>query len=73
MRNLSDNILVIIIALFLFAIVLGVTGLIWWGVGSLVVFAFGINFTWTYLHGLAIAVLSWALKGVLKITVKKED
>lgn len=70
---MSDWIIGIIIAVFLMAIIFAFTGLIWWGVGSLVVFAFGINFTWTYLHGLAIAVLTWALKGIIKITVKKEN
>ena len=69
---MSDWIIGAIIALFLVAIIFAITGLIWWGVGALVVFAFGIDFTWTYLHGLAIAVLAWALKGIIKITDSKE-
>ena len=40
-------------------------GLIIWGVGSFIVWVFGINFTFTFLHGLAIALIVIALKTIL--------
>ena len=64
---------VIIGIILLLAIIFGIGGLIWWGIGYFVVWAFGINFTWTFWHGLAVELVTTLLKGLLKITIKKEN
>ncbi|MCI9585254.1 MAG: hypothetical protein HFH45_01290 [Bacilli bacterium] len=48
----------IIIGLIIFALCICLEGLIFWLAGSLIVFAFGIDFQFTYLMGLAIAIVA---------------
>ena len=40
------------------------SGLIYWGIGAFVVWAFSINFIWTFWHGLALAFITWVLAGI---------
>lgn len=40
-----------------FIIGLGLQGLIFWGIGSFIIWAFGINFVFTFWHGLAISLI----------------
>ena len=47
-----------IIAVFL------LSGLIYWGIGAFIVWAFSINFSWTFWHGLALAFITWILAGI---------
>lgn len=54
------------------AIVFGISGLIFWGIGTFTMWAFKISFTWTYWHGLAVAFITWVLSGRFKITIKKD-
>lgn len=53
-------------------IVFGLSGLAFWGIGSFIIWAFGISFTWTYWHGLAVAFIVWILGSIFKTTVKKD-
>ena len=55
------------------AIAFSILGLIYWAAVAFIIWAFGINFVWTYWHGVATAVLISILSGGLKIRVKKED
>lgn len=45
------------------------SALIFWGIGSFIVWAFEINFVWTFWHGLAVAIIF----AVLRKLFKKED
>ena len=66
----------IIIAILIGLIVdLFIGGLVWWGIGSLIVYAFHINYTWTFLQGLCISLLTFILvPSKLKIRLDdKED
>lgn len=47
-------------------------GLIFWGIGGFIIWAFGIAFTWTYWHGLAVAFIVWILGSTFKVIVKKD-
>lgn len=38
--------------------------LIFWGVGNLVILVFGINYSWTILHGLVAQVIYLILRGI---------
>ena len=64
---------VIIAVIAMLAFVIGVSGLIYWGIGAFVVWAFGINFIWTFWHGVAIAILASIFTGSLTVKVKKEN
>lgn len=41
-------------------------GLIFWGLGSFVIWVFNIPFSWTYLHGVATAIIIGILKSIFK-------
>lgn len=63
MKNVT---LISIIAIFLIIALFAIGGLICWGVGSLVCYAFNINFEWTYLCGLATELIIWILGSIFK-------
>ena len=42
------------------------SGLAMWGIGSFIIWAFGISFAWTYWHGLAVAFIIWILSSIFK-------
>lgn len=61
----------VIAVLMLIAFIIGFSGLIWWGVGSFVIWAFGINFVWTFWHGLALGVITSLLSPTVTIRTKE--
>lgn len=67
------EILVSIIAIIIgLALGFGLSGLIFWGIGAFIIWAFEIAFTWTYWHGLAVAFIVWILGSIFKVTVNKD-
>jgi hypothetical protein len=50
----------------------GLSGLLMWGIGSFIIWAFKISFVWTYWHGLAVAFIIWILSSIFKITINKD-
>lgn len=59
-------ILFIILAILLFVLIMGVQALIYWGIGSFICWAFSIPFTFTFWHGMAIALIVSVLTGIFK-------
>ena len=53
-------------------VVFGLSGLLMWAIGSFIIWAFKINFIWTYWHGLAVAFIIWILTSIFKPTIKKD-
>lgn len=39
-------------------------GLLWWGIGNLIIFLLQINFTWTYIHGFVLGIVLSILKNI---------
>ena len=64
---------VVVVVVGILALVFGLLGLIWWGLGAFIIWAFAIDFTWTFWHGLATAIILNTLGGIFGITVKKEN
>lgn len=62
----------ILLAMLLVALALSLSGLVMWGIGSFIIWAFGISFTWTYWHGLAVAFIIWILSSIFKVTINKK-
>lgn len=62
--NMLMTILLVLIFLIAVAIMYGLAGLVLWGIGSFIVWAFGIAFTFTFWHGLAIALIISILTGI---------
>lgn len=56
----------ILSAILIFALVIGIQALIYWGIGSFICWAFAIPFTVTFWHGLAIALIISTLTGIFK-------
>lgn len=58
----------ILLAILILVLVLafGLSGLAFWGIGSFIIWAFGISFAWTYWHGLAVAFIIWILSSIFK-------
>lgn len=73
MEDIFTGIFVIGLTLIVIGAMLGIMGLIWWGIGVFVTWAFGIHFIWTFWHGVAVALVLFAFKKAITITVKKEN
>ena len=56
----------ILLTLLLLVLAFGFSGLVMWGIGSFIIWVFGISFTWTYWHGLAVAFIIWILSSIFK-------
>lgn len=42
------------------------SGLLMWGIGNFIVWAFKISFVWTYWHGLAATFIIWIVSSIFK-------
>jgi len=62
----------ILVILLVVAAILGLEGLVFWGIGSFVCWAFAIPFVFTFWHGCAIALIAGILQGIFKNTQKEE-
>ena len=40
--------------------------LIFWGLGNLIIYVFGINYTWTFLHGLVTFLIYQVIQGIFQ-------
>lgn len=60
------SLIAILIFLLVLAAVLGLEGLMFWGVGSFVCWAFAIPFVFTFWHGCAAALIFTILQGIFK-------
>lgn len=63
---------VVLVALCYLAIY-AFSGLIFWGLGNFIIWVFGISYTWTYLHGVAAAIIIHILKSIFKRTININD
>lgn len=73
---MKEVLMMIAVVLGVIALIVGafaLSGLIYWGIGAFIIWAFAINFAWTFWQGLAIAFIVNILSEIFKITVKKED
>lgn len=52
----------LLFAVVLFVLVNLIGGLFFWGIGNFVIVVFGINYTWTFWHGVVISILQGCLK-----------
>lgn len=60
------TVLVIIVAILLCLGCIALGGLVFWGLGLFVIDVFGINFVWTYLHGLACQLVFMILRSIFQ-------
>lgn len=71
----GGGISMLLIATFIFLLILFFGGLIFWGIGAFIIWVFKINFEWTFLHGVAAEMIFFLLKqifGTEKIVKKGE-
>ena len=61
MSNKLEVILVVLIAILMIAGLFALSGLIFYGLGLLIINTFGIDYTWTYMHGLCVAIIIYIL------------
>ena len=54
----------VIVALLIF--IIGLQGLIYWGMGAFICWAFNISFQWKFVHGIALAFIVSILAGIFK-------
>ena len=69
-------ILIILLAILIIALVLGLQGLVYWGMGAFICWAFQIPFEFTFAHGVAIAFIVSTLTSIFnrdKIKVNIKD
>lgn len=55
MNKMPYTVSFVLLALFFVIIIFMSQGLIYWGIGAFVCWAFNISFEWTFVHGLALA------------------
>lgn len=70
--DIMDIIISILLGLLIVIPLLLLSGLMMWGVGSFVIWAFKLKIVMTYWHGLAISLVLFAL-GRININIKKEN
>lgn len=71
MKNLLIGILITLGVLALLIVCFTLSGLFYWGVGSFIIWAFSINFTWTFWHGLSVSFIMFILSTIIK-NIKEE-
>ena len=54
---MNNIFLVIIMVLALVILVIGLQGLVYWGMGAFICWAFNIPFEWGFIHGIALAFI----------------
>ena len=59
-----------LMAILIYIICYAFSGLIFWGIGSFIVWVFNISFHWTYLHGVATALIIGLLKSIIRKQIK---
>ena len=61
------NILMVIIGLISgLVLIFGISTLVFWGLGNLIIYVFSINYTWTILHGFVCALVYSVIQGIFK-------
>lgn len=65
MKNIIIFLLTILVILFAIGIVLGLGGLVAWGIGNAIIYLFGINYAWTFWHGFISVFILWGIKFLL--------
>lgn len=63
---MKDFLVMIIGMLIGFILIFGISSLIFWGLGNLIIYVFKINYTWTILHGFACALIYSVVQGIFK-------
>ena len=71
MEKLLTVLLGILFAIIILILVIGVQGLIYWGIGAFICFAFQIPFNFTFLHGIAIGLIVSIISGIFKIRIEE--
>ena len=72
MKEVGRKIGLVLIVIFALCAVLLANGAIWWGVGNLVIYTFKLSYTWSYLQGLCIGIITFLISPInLKINVPK--
>lgn len=56
----------IILGVLMAIVAFALEGLVLWGLGSFIIWIFGISFTWTYLHGVGLAMIIAILRKIFK-------
>lgn len=59
-----DKVITLLLAILMFLGMIGISTLIFWGLGNLVIWAFKIDFTWEIWHGLIVTFLYMILRGI---------
>ena len=54
---MNNIFLIIIMVLALVILVIGLQGLVYWGMGAFICWAFNIPFEWGFIHGIALAFI----------------
>lgn len=55
---------ILFLSILAFAVLLGLSSLIFWGLGNLIIWVFKINYTWTIWHGLVCVLVFGLLKEI---------
>ena len=72
MKGIGRKIGLVLIALFALCVVLIANGAIWWGIGNLFIYTFKLSYTWSYLQGLCMGIISFLISPVsLKLDIPK--
>lgn len=57
---------IVCVTIALLILVIGLQGLIYWGMGAFICWAFNISFQWKFIHGIALAFIVSILAGIFK-------
>lgn len=60
----------IVAIIILLAVFFGVTGLIIWGIGNSIIYLFGLNYIWTFWHGVICSFVIWGICWIIRHMIK---
>lgn len=60
------SLIAILVILLVAAAIIGLEGLIFWGIGTFICWAFAIPFVFTFWHGCAVTLIAGILQGIFK-------
>jgi hypothetical protein len=66
MKKILGTLIGVLIAILAIAAIIGLEGLIFWGIGTFICWAFAIPFVFTFWHGCAVALVLGIIKGIFQ-------
>ena len=59
--NKKDLTIILLCMIFGLIASILINALVWWGIGNLVIYTFGLNYSWNFIHGMCLGLIQMVL------------